>query len=100
MCYILYIKVIGVAFKIRRYEIVKKSKNKNEHLIESITMMLTAFVWNELVYLGARFITGSRRHYDMTTALDRRIPFLPWTITIYFGCFVFWTINYYLCSKQ
>lgn len=79
---------------------MKKLKNKNEHLIESITMLLTAFVWNELVYLGARFITGSRRHYDMTTAFDRRIPFLPWTITIYFGCFVFWAINYYLCSKQ
>lgn len=28
MCYILYIKVIGVAFKIRRYEIVKNKKIK------------------------------------------------------------------------
>lgn len=36
-------------------------------------MLLTAFVWNELVFLGARLITGSRRHYDMTTAFSAPI---------------------------
>ena len=25
---------------------------------------------------------------------------VPWTIVIYFGCYVFWAVNYYLCATQ
>ena len=59
-----------------------------------------AFLWNEAVYLGARQITQSWHHYDMTTSIDRLVPFLPWTVSIYFGCYLFWCINYYLCAVQ
>ena len=36
----------------------------------------------------------------MTTAIDKLVPFLPWTVSIYFGCYLFWCINYYLCAVQ
>ena len=36
----------------------------------------------------------------MTTAIDKPVPFLPWTVSIYFGCYLFWCINYYLCASQ
>ncbi len=30
----------------------------------------------------------------MTTNIDNMIPFLPWTISVYLGCFLFWCITY------
>ena len=62
--------------------------------------LIVALLWHELVYLGARWIAGGWVHYDLTTALDRKIPLVPWTIVIYFGCYLFWAANYYLCSAQ
>ena len=36
----------------------------------------------------------------MITSIDRLVPFLPWTISVYWGCFLFWGINYSLCAAQ
>ncbi|MDD7280790.1 MAG: phosphatase PAP2 family protein [Erysipelotrichaceae bacterium] len=65
-----------------------------------IVMLLLAFIWNQIVYTGAKYIALSFHHYDMTLAIDQWIPFCPQSIVIYFGCYVFWIINYYLCAKQ
>ncbi len=62
--------------------------------------LIVAFLWHELVYLCARWIAGGWVHYDLTTALDRKIPLVPWTIVIYFGCYLFWAANYYLCAAR
>ena len=62
--------------------------------------LIVALLWHELVYLGARWIASGWVHYDLTTVLDRKIPLVPWTIVIYFGCYVFWAVNYYLCAAQ
>ena len=62
--------------------------------------LIVALLWHELVYLGARWIARGWIHYDLTTALDRKISLVPWTIVIYFGCYVFWAVNYYLCAAQ
>lgn len=62
--------------------------------------LIVALLWHELVYLCARWIASGWVHYDLTTALDRKIPLVPWTIVIYFGCYVFWAVNYYLCAAQ
>lgn len=67
---------------------------------ESILILGITFLWNQLVYLGARWIAQSWHHYDMTTAFDRVVPFLPWTVSIYFGCYLFWGLNYFLCTVQ
>lgn len=74
-------------------------KNKPD-FIETALILGVAFLWNEAVYLGARQIAQSWYHYDMTTAIDKLVPFLPWTVSIYFGCYLFWCINYYLCAVQ
>ena len=74
-------------------------KNKPDFK-ETALILGIAFLWNEVVYLGARQIAQSWHHYDMTTAIDRLVLFLPWTISIYFGCYLFWCINYYLCAVQ
>lgn len=54
---------------------------------------------NMLVYSGSRLLTANWRHYNIETALDRRIPLVPWTIVIYFGCYLFWAANYVLCVR-
>lgn len=74
-------------------------KNKTDFK-ETVLVLVVAVLWNEAVYLGARQIAQSWHHYDMTTAIDRLVPFLPWTVSIYFGCYLFWCINYYLCTAQ
>lgn len=56
--------------------------------------------WNTLVYNGARFIAGGWHHYNLELSLDRKIPLVPWTIVIYFGCFLFWAVNYVLSVRQ
>ncbi len=62
--------------------------------------LIVALLWHELVYLGARWIARGWVHYDLTTGFDRKIPLVPWTIVIYFGCYAFWAVNYYLCAAQ
>ena len=43
---------------------------------------------------------GSAKHYDLTTGLDRSIPFMPGWSFIYLGCFLFWAVNYILITRQ
>lgn len=61
---------------------------------------LLALLWNSLAYNGARWIASGRYHYNIETVLDERIPFIPWTLVIYFGCYLFWGINYILIARQ
>lgn len=58
-----------------------------------------ALLTNLLVFQGSRLLTKGRFHYDLTLPTDSAIPFLPWTITVYFGCFVFWLFLYGLVSR-
>lgn len=79
---------------------MKLNLKNNPEFKERILVCLLALLWNEVVYLGARWIAHSWHHYDLTLSMDALVPFLPWTVSIYFGCYLFWAINYYLCAKQ
>ena len=52
------------------------------------------------VYWGTKLIAGSWRHYDLTTALDRAVPLLPWTTVIYFAAYIFWAAGYILAVRR
>ena len=62
--------------------------------------LAVSLIVNVLTYNGTRLITRGMHHYDMTTALDRSIPLIPATITVYLGCYLFWAINYALGCRQ
>ena len=62
--------------------------------------LVFAFLWNSLIYNGAIALQHGRPALDMTTALEEAIPFQPGWIVVYFGCFLFWGINYILISRR
>lgn len=76
---------------------------------EKINRILPAYGWlplaaeftlNMAVYSGAKLIAGRWYHYNLETSLDRAIPFVPWTVLIYFGCYLFWIANYIISVRQ
>lgn len=62
--------------------------------------VIFSFVFNCLVYSGSRMIAGGWYHHNIETGVDRSIPFVPEFLVIYFGCYVFWAVNYILIARQ
>ncbi len=62
--------------------------------------LLLSLAWNIFVFYFPRPITSSWHHFNMTTSVDRWMPVLPWTVIIYFSCYIFWGINYILACWQ
>ncbi|MGM9605082.1 MAG: phosphatase PAP2 family protein [Faecousia sp.] len=46
-----------------------------------------------LVYSGTKFCMAGAYHYNFESAWDLSIPFLPWTVVIYVGAFLYWAIS-------
>lgn len=55
---------------------------------------------NSLAYYGTRLLMSDRFHYNLSNSLDELIPVVPWMVTIYFGCYLFWIVNYILGCRQ
>ena len=62
--------------------------------------VIFSFVFNCLVYSGSRMIAGGWYHHNIETAVDRSLPFVPQFLIIYFGCYLFWIVNYILIARQ
>lgn len=45
-------------------------------------------------------IAGGWYHYNIESSLDVRLPFIPQFLIVYFGCYIFWIINYILAARQ
>ena len=45
-------------------------------------------------------LMGIQARFDLSVALDRRIPVVPLFTVIYFAAFAFWTVNYVLTCRQ
>ena len=83
-------------------------KQKNTTLRTRIDAWIPAPVRRQLLallaaqcffYWGAKLLTRSRFHHCMALPADDLIPLLPWTVIIYFGCFLFWAVNYTLILR-
>lgn len=67
--------------------------------VDRFVIAVFAFVFNCLVYSGARAIASGWKHHVLTSSIDKRIPFLPASLLIYFGCYIFWIVNYVMIAK-
>lgn len=65
----------------------------------AVIPLISLFVYNCLVYSGTSFLCRNLPHYDFTTALDRKVPFIEQFIIIYFLAFAFWAVNYILIGR-
>lgn len=54
---------------------------------------------NTVVYNGVRLFTEGRYHYNLSGPLDELVPFMPEFIIVYFGCFIFWVVNYTIIAR-
>lgn len=75
---------------------------KKNHIVPPVMWIAVFFTitLNCLTYYGARALTAGRVHYDLTNSLEEQIPFLPWTILIYWGCYLFWIVNYAIGCRR
>ncbi|MCI8550680.1 MAG: phosphatase PAP2 family protein [Lachnospiraceae bacterium] len=68
--------------------------------IGGLIPLLTCFLVNDFVYFILRIFMEDAYHYDMTTFLDEKIPFIPGWVSIYFICYIFWVVNYLLIASR
>jgi len=65
-----------------------------------VLSLITCLVVNGIVYWGSHLIMKDSFHYDFTSQLDRRIPFIKEWVVIYLLCYIFWVINYVLIARE
>lgn len=64
-----------------------------------ILPLLSAFALNMIVYSGAMSICADWEHHYITLPLDNMVPLVPGWIYIYFGCYLFWVVNYIMMAR-
>lgn len=62
--------------------------------------LIMALLCNFVVYSGCNALTRNWNLHSLAIPLDKQIPLIPWTIVIYFGCYIFWIINYILIYRR
>lgn len=62
-------------------------------------LLIFVAAYQIFVFYVGRMLSTNKPHYDFSTALDAKIPLIPWTVVIYFVCYVFWVVNYILCCR-
>lgn len=81
---------------------MKKLCNNIKKIIPSygIFPLIFSLVFNTLVYTGTKMITARWEHHNIETVLDQKIPMIPQFLSVYFGCYLFWAVNYILIARQ
>lgn len=61
--------------------------------------LIMAFLFNMTVYEGTKIIAKNWYHHTIMTQWDEKIPFIPETLCIYLGCYLFWIVNYIMIAR-
>ena len=75
---------------------------KKKHIIPKIMWIPLFFTLacNTVTYFGSRIFTKSKFHRNLSNSVDEKIPFVPWTVSIYLSCYAFWAANYVIGCRQ
>lgn len=61
--------------------------------------LICVFGLNCAVYYGARAININRVHYDFSLPIDDMIPFWPWMVVVYVGCYITWGLCFIFLAR-
>jgi len=61
--------------------------------------LICVFGLNFLVYYGARALNQGRVHYDFSLPIDDVIPFWPWMVVVYVGCYATWVLCFIFLAR-
>lgn len=81
-------------------KVTQMYKIQIEYLLEKriIALPFFAVLWNQVVYYGGHTLAKNLTHQNLEIGIDGLIPFVPWTLLIYVGCYIFWSVNYTICA--
>ncbi len=65
----------------------------------AVKPLLLCVCFNSSVYYGARLSYKNNCFHNLTLLWDDKIPVIPLSVVIYFGCYLFWIANYILISN-
>ncbi|WP_310605328.1 phosphatase PAP2 family protein [Anaerosporobacter sp.] len=65
----------------------------------AIIPLIGSFVLETTIYEGSKLFVQGRHHFDFTTDFDRGVPVISWFSLIYFGCYLFWIVNFILLTR-
>mgnify|MGYP002622605382 CR=1 FL=1 len=68
--------------------------------IEILLPLAITFLVNSVVYWGAPRLTGDRKFHDLSLPVDSQVPLMPVFLIIYFGCYIFWIVNYVIVALR
>ena len=85
-----------------RHEFMKRFLKKITGIVPTYGLfpLVFSFVFNCLVYSGSRAVAGSWYHHNIESNLYLRLPFMPQFLIVYFGCYIFWAVNYIMAARQ
>ena len=74
----------------------KHTQNNESYFWISLSLMLVS---NVGIFQSSHLLTKNCHHFSLALPVDSALPFIPWTISIYFGCFLFWFAIYRLIAR-
>ncbi|MGM9605687.1 MAG: phosphatase PAP2 family protein [Faecousia sp.] len=78
----------------------KTGRIKNLIPENTILPLVCTLVLQILVFSGTKLLMAGAHHYNFESAWDLAIPFLPWTVVIYIGAFLYWSISIVLILRS
>ena len=66
----------------------------------SLIIPIAALLFSTLSFSLAKLLIFWRPHLNMTVPWDAAVPFLPWTVSIYLGSFVYWYLSFVLIARE
>ena len=68
--------------------------------IKTIIPLIITFCMNAVVHWGVPLLRTGIKTHNLSGPADEVIPFMPQFIIIYFGCYLFWVVNYFMASMR
>lgn len=62
--------------------------------------LIISFAVNIVAFYIPRLLPIYERYHYLNTEIDNYVSLVPWTVIIYFGCYIFWGVSYIMACYQ